>query len=299
MNPPLFSVIIPTFNRLAYLQDALASVWGQGFTDYEVIVVDDGSTDGTAHYLLTLGSRIRALSQTNKGPGAARNRGIEAAQGDYLAFLDSDDVWFSWTLATYASVIRNAQNPAFVTGKPFQFHDVGDATCVSQEPERGEQFADYLASGDLWRWWGVSSFVIRRDVIERSGGFAEANMNGEDSDLALRIGQAIGFVQVLSPFTFGYRQHSGNLTTDLSKTLIGIWHKIGTEAADGYPGGEKRAIERRRILTRHVRPVALACLGAGLHKEAWSLYRATLSWHVRLSRWKFVLGFPIQACLTR
>jgi hypothetical protein len=134
-------------------------------------------------------------------------------------------------------------------------------------------------------------------MMERTGGFAEVNMNGEDSDVALKLGEAPGFVQITAPFTFAYREHAGNLTCDLSKTITGVWHKIRTEMADGYPGGKKRMLERLRILTRHIRPVALACLRARRSLDAWKLYRATFSWHVRLGRWRFLLGFPLKALL--
>src|ERR1019366_7503629 len=99
---PKFSIIIPTYNRLDYLKQALRSVWAQTFTDYEIIVVDDGSNDGTREYLNGLWSKLRILSQPNSGPGAARNVGIREAQGEYIALVDSDDLWFPWTLEIFA-----------------------------------------------------------------------------------------------------------------------------------------------------------------------------------------------------
>jgi hypothetical protein len=135
--------------------------------------------------------------------------------------------------------------------------------------------------------------------MRQSGGFAEANMNGEDSDLALKLGEERGFAQILSPFTFGYREHAANATADLAKTIEGVWHKVRTEIANGYPGGRRRMTERLRILTRHVRPVALECLRAGWHREGWQLYRATFRWHWTLGRWKFITGFPLRAIFAR
>src|SRR4051794_5139151 len=106
-----FSVIIPTYNRLQLLKEALDSVWRQTFTDYEVIVVDDGSTDGTRDYLESLGDKLRFFVQPRRGPGAARNLAAQHANGEYLAFLDSDDLWFPWTLATFAEVISRHRFP--------------------------------------------------------------------------------------------------------------------------------------------------------------------------------------------
>src|SRR5690242_12732553 len=97
----IFSVVIPTYNRMRFLPSALKSVWYQTYQDFEVIVIDDGSTDETQIYLSSIGSKVRYIRQTNHGPGAARNIGVQAAIGDYIAFLDSDDLWFPWTLDVF------------------------------------------------------------------------------------------------------------------------------------------------------------------------------------------------------
>src|SRR5262245_47305484 len=93
LEMPLFSVVIPSFNRVALLATTLKSVFAQRFTDFEIIVVDDGSTDATMDYLESLEHRVKVFGQQNQGPGAARNRGARHSGGAYLAFLDSDDLW--------------------------------------------------------------------------------------------------------------------------------------------------------------------------------------------------------------
>src|SRR4051812_6017095 len=100
----LFSVVVPTYNRLYLLSRALETVCAQTHADFEIIIVDDGSTDGTREWLASHGAPVpvRVLEQSNRGPGAARNLGIREARGDYIAFLDSDDLWFPWTLETFA-----------------------------------------------------------------------------------------------------------------------------------------------------------------------------------------------------
>lgn len=87
------SIIIPTFNRLAFLKEAVSSIFEQTHQKFEVLVVDDGSTDGTKEFIQNLDDRIAYLWQENLGPGAARNHGIREAQGKYVTFLDSDDLW--------------------------------------------------------------------------------------------------------------------------------------------------------------------------------------------------------------
>lgn len=97
-----FSVVIPSHNRSAWLVAALESVFAQTEPAFEIIVADDGSTDDTPDVLRKYEGRVKVLTQRNAGPSAARNLGIAAATGDYIAFLDSDDLWFPWTLARTA-----------------------------------------------------------------------------------------------------------------------------------------------------------------------------------------------------
>jgi len=298
---PLFSVVIPSFNRVAFLATALNSIFTQRFTDFEIIVVDDGSTDATMDYLQSLEDRIEVFRQPNQGPGAARNRGARQAGGAYLAFLDSDDLWFPWTLEVYRYVIQKYGYPSFIAGRPHQFSDANDLETISDTvytEVRSQQFADYIASGDQWRWWGASSFLIRRDAFAAVGGFTDEWINGEDADLALRLGVAPNFVQITAPVTFAYREHAASAMKETKRTLAGAWFMVHGEQFGRYPGGAIRAAERHRILTRHTRPVTLSCLQQGLRREAWKLYGATLTWHISLGRTKYLAAFPLQAAIS-
>ena len=215
---PFFSTVIPVFNRAQLIRATLDSVLDQDFTDQEIIVVDDGSTDDTLKTLATYGERIRVLRQKNSGPAVARNLGIAEAAGKYITILDSDDLWFPWTLATYAEAIRQFDSPAFLAGAPFVFEKETLVRAIAQTPLRAERFADYLASGNAWRWFGASSFVLRADAVRAVGGFSTEWINSDDADLALRLGQAAGFVDIQAPVTFAYRDHAGSLKskTDVS-----------------------------------------------------------------------------------
>jgi glycosyltransferase involved in cell wall biosynthesis len=288
----LFSVIIPTFNRASLLPRTLNSVWLQKLTDREIIVVDDGSTDGTPEYLQSLGDRIQFVRHVNRGPGAARNAGAARARGDYLAFLDSDDVWFPWTLATFLTLIQQHRTPAILSASVLEFHDEAELANVTTAPSNGDVFADYLAASQTGYYVGSGMAVLRRDEFLKSGGFVMRQINCEDHDLALRLGTVSGFVQVIEPPTLGWRRHSASATKNYRRSYEGSRYLVEQEERHAYPGGCARACERREIITRHVRPVAFECLRQGMKREAWELYRLTFRWHVVLKRWRFLLAFP-------
>lgn len=292
---PLFSTVTPVYNREHLIEPTLASILAQGRDDLDIIVVDDGSTDRTAEVARQFDDRIRVIEQENAGPGAARNRGIEAARGEYIAFLDSDDLWFPWTLDTYEDIIETQGSPSFIAGQPFVFEEEAEVDRVEHPEVRLATFPDFYASSDAWRWWSVSSFVMRTDALRRVGGFTEHRINGEDADLTMRMGTEPGFVHVADGPTFAYRQHDGNLMGTFSKNAEGARHKVEQEEAGNYPGGPARRRERRRILTRHVRPASLECLRVGMHDLGWWLYRHTFSWNAALGRWRYLAGFPLRA----
>jgi glycosyltransferase involved in cell wall biosynthesis len=294
----MFSVIIPTYNRRELLIRTLASVWAQRFSDFEVVVVDDGSTDGTLECLHTHAPRARVIRQANRGQGVARNLGAQEAGGDYLAFLDSDDLWFPWTLATFADVIARYHGPAILAARLVEFVDDAEAAHVRDEPVEADVFEDYLASSRNAYFVGGSMSVLRREEFVRVGGFTDRRINCEDHDLILRMGTAPGFAQILRPITLGWRRHGGGATTDCARSLAGSLHLIEEERRGAYPGGRAREVERRRIVTQHTRPTSLSCLGPGFRAKSWRLYGASFSWHMQLGRWKYLLGFPVRALLS-
>ena len=289
-----FSVVIPTFNRRELLEATLDSVWAQRFTAFQVIVVDDGSSDGTREYLSSLGGRVRVVHQANRGAGAARNAGAAVAEADYIAFLDSDDIWFPWTLSTAASIIRETA-AAIVTARYVEFLDPAVLTEVRDEPVRYQRFEDYFSSSSQPIAAGASTLFIKRDVFIASEGFTDRPINGEDHDLVLRLGEAPGFAQVLSPVTLAWRRHSGSVTAIVKRSVAGMLYLVDQEQAGAYPGGARRAPARREVITRHLRAVSFAALRDGEIAGAIALYRATFQWHLQAARWRYLAGFPISA----
>ena len=291
---PAISVIIPTHNRSHLLARALASLPAEPESPLlEVIVVDDGSTDDTESVVCKSGRKVIFLRQgQTAGPGAARNLGLEAASGEYVAFLDSDDVWLPWTLGVYQGVLRRYPGAGFIAGSPFWFSDEGDIAAMAAAGAvdlDARMFPDYLASAAHPIWLGASCLLVRRNRCPR---FESLHMNAEDLDFALHFGAEPGFVWIRQPYTFGYRRHGPTAVGNFARTLSGINHLIDEERNGHYPGGQGRRRERIALITRAVRPPVVEGLRRGPRQQAWHLYRRTFRWHLALRRWKFLAACP-------
>jgi glycosyltransferase involved in cell wall biosynthesis len=288
---PFFSVIIPVYNRAHLIEQTLESVFNQTFTDYEVIVVDDGSTDESLAVLENYAGRIQVLTQANAGPGSARNLGIEHASGDYIAFLDSDDLWFPWTLETHQKVIEKNGRISFLSGEAFHITEATEMAGVSKGELSTELYDDYYESAVDRIWIGTCGAVVLKDALDRNGGFESKRMNAEDSDLWLTLGCERGFAHIGSPPVFAYRRQDVSAISEVDATILGIRRIIDKEKKYLYPGGKGRAKQRQRIIMCHVRPMCLACLYSGNVLTGWTLYRRTFIWNLKLCRFRFLLGF--------
>jgi len=182
---PLVSVIIPTRNRRELVGEAVASALAQRDVAAEVIVVDDGSTDGTASMLSAFGDRIRVVRQTGSGVSAARNHGARLARGEWLAFLDSDDLWRPEKLAR--QLAYHADRPtlgASQTGEIWIRNGVRVNPCRHHRKPDGDIFAPSLARCVV----SPSAVLLRRELFASLGGFDEGLAVCEDYDLWLRLG---------------------------------------------------------------------------------------------------------------
>lgn len=295
-SSPLFSVIIPTYDRLELLIKAVDSVRRQSFSDYEIIIVDDGSKDGTREWLSVNSRWLRTVCQSNKGPGAARNAGARIADGEYLAFFDSDDLWFPWTLEIFSRAVESFDGPSIVAGRWLEFVDETELLRVEKEIYTARTFDDFLASSPESFAVGSGTCVVKRDAFQAVA-FLEDRLNSEDHDLVLQMGTMPGFVQVTSPVTVAWRRHGTGETANLAGGVLGAARLLEREKAGAYPGGRERAKQRHEILTRHVRPVALECLRRGRQREGWKLYALTFGWNVSLGRFRYLFAFPLIAMI--
>ncbi|HXY92324.1 MAG TPA: glycosyltransferase family A protein [Acidimicrobiia bacterium] len=200
---PFLSVIVPVYNDARHLPEAIASIESQGYEPLEIIVVDDGSTDDTPQVLERLGDRVRVRHQVNKGPAAARNRGLEAAQGELVAFCDADDRWPDGKLDL--QVGRLLRDPALdvVLGR------------VQYQAEEGVPYPEVpFEDPDLHVIMHVhlGSGVYRRPVFDRVGPFDESFTFSEDVDWFIRARELGVSIRILRDVTLYYRIHRGNMT---------------------------------------------------------------------------------------
>lgn len=283
-----FSVIVPVFNRKAYLAEAIRSVLKQTYNSYEVIVIDDGSTDETAAYVRCLRDPIFTVRQANSGVSVARNRGAEIARGKYLVFLDSDDVLLPWSLQCYSKIVDRF-NPSVILARTIEFED---EPLAIEENEYQEPLAtlydDYLANAKNYSFVGASCIVIEADVFARSNGFSNDMKAAEDHDLLLRVGVERTYAKIEAPVTVGYRAHPDNYSKKVDRLVEGSSGLLARESKGRYPGGPARALDRITLIGRVVRPVILASLRRGRVQDAWKLYRNSFRMHVRAMRFRFL-----------
>jgi GT2 family glycosyltransferase len=203
------SVVVPTHDRAGLLPRALASVRRQTFTDHEIIVVDDGSTDDTERVLRDLGVPLRYLRQRHAGVSAARNRGVAAARGEWIAFLDSDDEWLPEKLARQmAFIAARGGVDACQTEEIWMRNGVRVNPGLRHRKPSGDIFLPSLARCLV----SPSAVVIRRTLLDAAGGFDEGLPACEDYDLWLRV--AVGAPVHLVPelLTIRYAGHAGQLS---------------------------------------------------------------------------------------
>ncbi len=236
MDTDLVSVIIPTFDRRSMVGDAVESVLKQSHSRYELIVVDDGSQDGTVERLQRYGSRITVLSQPHRGVAAARNSGARWSSGKYLAFLDSDDLWHPNKLETQISFM--GRNPSV---QICQTEEIWVRNGVRVNPKKRH----HKPSGDIFRasldlcLVSPSAVMMTRELFMRLGGFDETFDVCEDYDLWLRIAVDTPVLLIPEPLVVKRGGHGGQLscsTWGLDRFRILALEKLLRSGL----GGEKR-----------------------------------------------------------
>ena len=222
---PIVSVVIPTYNRGWTIREAVDSVLAQDFKDYELIVVDDGSTDDSRDILKSYGAAVSVLRQSNKGVSAARNTGVAASAGELIAFLDSDDLWLPQKLSHQVDFFN--RNPDAVIN---QTQELWIRNGVRVHPKkRHHKFGGMIFERSLDLCLvSPSAVMIRKNIFEIIGGFDESLPACEDYDLWLRVSCKYPVHLIATPLIIKRGGHNDQLskTSGLDKFRIEALMKI-------------------------------------------------------------------------
>lgn len=306
-----FSVVIPAYNAARTIRETVDSVLAQSLAPTDVVIVDDGSRDDTRDRLQMFGSRVTVVPQANAGVSTARNRGVNAAQGNWVAFCDADDVWHPDKLAVLRATIEARPESEMV------FHDfwtivngqvttdrathspdtmfplfkelpvtVPDILTVRHEVLTGvPEFASVSTwSGRGFRWLMVGNFVmpstvaIRKSRFLEVGGFDADFRYAEDTEFFLRLSKSIPFTWIDAALA-GYRREAGTLLTgNMLPTLVGATRAVVRHCAEDAAvlNGEPEWV--RPALARRFCRVAYYCLSELLVAEARQYARSALTY---------------------
>jgi glycosyltransferase involved in cell wall biosynthesis len=236
---PAVSVVMPAYNVDRYLAEAIESVLAQTYTDYELIIVDDGSTDESRpvaeRYRAIHPDRITVVSQENRGLAGARNTAIRASSGRVIALLDSDDGWAPGFLEAQVRLLQAYPEVAIVTGNAYNRGGLWDGrpVCPVPDPRPLPDLVSILR--DETAVFVMS--VFRREVVDRIGPFDEQLRTNEDYDYWIRAALAgFRFMRNPEPLAF-YRRHGQSLSADEVRMLTGIL-RVYRKAQPSCPPGE-------------------------------------------------------------
>ena len=273
---PLVSIVIPTFNCESYIGEAVDSVLRQDYRSFEIIVVDDGSTDNTRQVLEKYRGKIRYIYQENGGRSAARNRGIKETRGEYIAFLDADDLWENNKLALQMEYFLKHPDVSLVYADALTFRGseiVAPSMFQDREPFSGDCFLALLRENFI----PTQTVIVKKECFKNSGLFDEALEVSEDYDLWLRIAKEYKLSYVPKVLA-SYRLHEANVSQNVAKM---------TKAHEG--------ILRKYVVQAGFKPVlAGQILSYFYFKAGYNLFSANKTKESREYFFKSISFWPLQ-----
>lgn len=245
---PRVSVVMPVYNGERFLNESLGSVLAQTFDDYEIVCVDDGSTDGSSALLDRYSQRIRVVRQGNAGQSMARNVGVSHAKGCYIAFLDQDDIWYPSKLSSQVGVLESDPGVVLVH---CNFDHIDESGQMLQQGVGLSERASALASsmGQLINEALIfpSAMMIRKDAYQRVSGFHPELQGFEDFDLIARLKHQGTFV-LLEETGMAYRLHGHGFSRTGGIHVIRSREKFLRRLQELYDGDQKKGAILRRML---------------------------------------------------
>ncbi|MBI3997032.1 MAG: glycosyltransferase [Candidatus Omnitrophica bacterium] len=289
---PLVSVVIPTFNRAAMLREALESVFHQTVKSFEVIVVDDGSTDDTSRVVKSFAHGIVYLRQENQGVAAARNSGIKAAKGRYIAFLDSDDLWLPHKLERQIDYLRAHPDVGLLYARMWSYRTETPQERRLDPHVVARTFADLVNGPNAIT---TSTVMMRRECVQVVGLFNPALRGTEDHEFWLRVARRFSIAFLDEPLA-EYRRHGKSINGDpiglydaYRRLYEIIWREYRRELRD--PRAAERQLAKfeylcgTTALKRGDRRRALKLIRTALARDAalgQQFVKKDTPWHVKV-----------------
>jgi len=242
----MVSIIVPAYNAARTVTRAIESLLAQTYEDIEILVVDDGSKDGTEEVCRKYGDRIRYIRQDNQGPSEARNTGIRNASGEYIGFLDADDWYLPEKIEQNIKLFSEYPEAGAVTSAFVQRTAFGDSVT----PQTGRVFSDagekglvdYFLSEFQGNWIVTTdTILVRREVIDAVGVFRSDLRYGEDLDLWCRIAGRFKIAYQDKPLAFYDRTNETSLCGSVTVLEHGVGYLYGRKEIREFVGVEKRA----------------------------------------------------------
>jgi glycosyltransferase involved in cell wall biosynthesis len=243
-----FSIVITSHNQANFIRDAVNSALGQRHAPTEIIVVDDASSDGSQAILEEYASRIRFIKLVkNVGAGGARNAGIEAARGEFLVFLDGDDVFLPWALEIYERVLESEHAKIILSTMRWFEGEVpkGDGAAPGQV---NVVAYDNLLEKDRPYRASASALVIDREVFTKVKGWTNEAFPMDDLDALIKLFYSGRTAQILAPPTVAYRVHAANSVHQVATCAAALRRIMQKEARGGYPGDQGNRAQRYAFL---------------------------------------------------
>lgn len=286
---PFVSVIIPTFNRVALLKRTIYSVRSQTFRDFETIVVDDGSTDDTGRWLANQGD-LRVLSQENKGIATSRNNGASIAKGEWLAFLDHDDLWDPTKLRVQVQFIEKNPDVALVAAKHVT---IGKRFSTPSRPVWVK--GDLLVKAYTESFIHTSSVMIKKEVFQAIGGFSPEYKFADEFDVWLKVARDHVVAYVNQPLVF-IRLYESNTSHD----RLGLRQETHDILLKHYDPNRIPLNSFLKTMSDHDISFGRACLKGGNLTGALEWFRQSVRrTPLRPRSWRYFIKYRIAQALKR
>jgi glycosyltransferase involved in cell wall biosynthesis len=264
MSAALVSVVIPTYNYGRFIPDAVERVLAQTYQDFEIIVVDDGSTDDTQKRLEPYMDRIRFIQQQNQGCSTARNTGIQAATGEWIAFMDADDLWHPRKLEIQMAYLARHPGVGLLATDSLMnvSADWPAVSSASDPPSTDISLEDIVIRSRF----APSTVVVRKECFDKVGMFDTELGSVEDRDMWIRIACHYSVAQVHAPLIW-YRIHNGSMSF-VAERMVRFERQVLAKAFSQQPSLRRKWATRQKAYSYFARSAAYTYETAGMRPKA-------------------------------